>query len=515
MLVDSAVRDNVPVRSSGGGIYNTGTLTIDRSLVTGNSATASAGGGGIYNDGGTLTLRNSTVSGNKAPTGAALGEAGAGPGSTVEFATIAANTPDVTGAAVARVAGAGPTRIRDSIVSGSGTGCSAPLTTLGHNIESGSSCGFTDAASGDRQNTDPVLAPLAYSAPGDPTETHVPQPGSPAIDGGTTFGCPAVDQRGAGRPSGTTCDAGAVEVAQAGVQTQPPRPSALTLNPASADRLPGEANIVTATARNDNGTPAAGRTIRYTIDGANAGAGIATTDAAGAASISWDGVHEGADTLTAYVDTNGDLNHEADEPVAQSTVRWVLPAPVQGRAVNLEPVSGVVRIRLPKGASGKGRVDAAASSSGLLTEARQVPMGTSIDVRKGRVGMTTSAGGLRTQSGQFYAGVYTTSQPRRGAHPMTELRLTESLNCVSGRKGGAIASRARSRRLWGNAHGRFRTRGRNSVATVRGTIWLQKDTCSGTTTAVRRGTVVVRDLVKRKTVKVKAGHRYVARARRR
>ena len=50
---------------------------------------------------------------------------------------------------------------------------------------------------------------------------------------------------------------------------------------------------------------------------------------------------------------------------------------------------------------------------------------------------------------------------------------------------------------------------------MRGTIWLQKDNCNSTTTAVRQGNVVVRDFGKRKNVTVKAGQRYVARSRKR
>ena len=51
--------------NSGGGIYNSGTLTLTNSTVSGNSATS--GGGAIFNNNaGTLTLTNSTVSGNTA-----------------------------------------------------------------------------------------------------------------------------------------------------------------------------------------------------------------------------------------------------------------------------------------------------------------------------------------------------------------------------------------------------------------------------------------------------------------
>jgi len=50
--------------SLGGGIYNDGTLTLNNSIVSNNTATASNGGGIGNGSGGTLTLNNSTVSGN-------------------------------------------------------------------------------------------------------------------------------------------------------------------------------------------------------------------------------------------------------------------------------------------------------------------------------------------------------------------------------------------------------------------------------------------------------------------
>lgn len=52
---------NGSTTSSGGGIYNWGTLTLNNSTVSSNT---SRYGGVIYNSIGTLTLNNSTVSGN-------------------------------------------------------------------------------------------------------------------------------------------------------------------------------------------------------------------------------------------------------------------------------------------------------------------------------------------------------------------------------------------------------------------------------------------------------------------
>ena len=69
-------------------------------------------------------------------------------------------------------------------------------------------------------------------------------------------------------------------------------------------------------------------------------------------------------------------------------------------------------------------------------------------------------------------------------------------------------------RLWGDGKGRFRTRGRNSTATVRGTRWLTEERCDGTLTRVARGSVTVRDLRARKRVVVRAPRSYLARAMR-
>jgi ferric-dicitrate binding protein FerR (iron transport regulator) len=47
---------------------------------------------------------------------------------------------------------------------------------------------------------------------------------------------------------------------------------------------------------------------------------------------------------------------------------------------------------------------------------------------------------------------------------------------------------------------------------VRGTIFTVTDRCDGTLTTVTRGRVAVRDTRRRKTIIVRAGKRYLARA---
>jgi hypothetical protein len=116
-----------------------------------------------------------------------------------------------------------------------------------------------------------------------------------------------------------------------------------------------------------------------------------------------------------------------------------------------------------------------------------------------------------TQAAEFHNGRFRVAQRSRD-RGLTELRLTGRLpRCKAAGARVSAASARHPRRLWGDGKGRFRTRGRRSSATVRGTKWLVEDRCDGTLTRVARGTVGVRDLVRRRTVTVRAGHSYLAR----
>lgn len=86
-------------------------------------------------------------------------------------------------------------------------GGTSPITDGGHNLDSGTSCGFGIANS--LSDTDPMLGALAEN--GGPTKTHALLEGSPAIDKGDSFGA-TTDQRGVERPQGAASDMGAFEV---------------------------------------------------------------------------------------------------------------------------------------------------------------------------------------------------------------------------------------------------------------------------------------------------------------
>ncbi|MBI5106220.1 MAG: hypothetical protein HZB46_14770 [Solirubrobacterales bacterium] len=59
-------------------------------------------------------------------------------------------------------------------------------------------------------------------------------------------------------------------------------------------------------------------------------------------------------------------------------------------------------------------------------------------------------------------------------------------------------------------HGRFRTRGRSAVATVRGTSWLAEETCGGTPVTVTDGAVSVGNVCTGRSRVVRAGEQSTA-----
>jgi hypothetical protein len=202
--------------------------------------------------------------------------------------------------------------------------------------------------------------------------------------------------------------------------------------------------------------------------------------------------------------------------------------PNPNQTVVVQEVAGRVLVKVP----GSNRyVD--------LSTVTEIPNGTLVDARNGRFRLTAAAEGGTTVSTIFYGGIAAVGQlasaaaraPAQAAQPgVTELRLaggdfgrpcTTALAKAKAKQkqakrrtfGVAQAKPVKPvRRLWGDGSGKFRTRGRFSTATVRGTVWLTEDYCNGTLVRVREGAVTVRDLVKNRTVVVPAGKSYFAEA---
>jgi hypothetical protein len=143
---------------------------------------------------------------------------------------------------------------------------------------------------------------------------------------------------------------------------------------------------------------------------------------------------------------------------------------------------------------------------------KPIPNHAEIDVTKGRIALTAvlKPGG-KPETATFFDGIFKLTLGKK----TTDLTLSQALaKCPKKGAAHAAAKKPKTRKLWGNGSGSFRTRGQYSAATVRGTEWLVQDSCAGTLTRVKKGVVSVRDNVKRKTIVLRAGKSYTARPRR-
>jgi streptogramin lyase len=181
------------------------------------------------------------------------------------------------------------------------------------------------------------------------------------------------------------------------------------------------------------------------------------------------------------------------------------PHPVPGRTAVAGEIAGTVLVRRP-----------GAAAPVALSGAAAVPVGSVIDTTRGTVLLRTALDRRgHSQTGRFWGGVFVVRQARSGG--MTDLVLRAARpRCGTSAAAATVTARRAKRpapRLWGrDHHGRFRTRGRESTATVRGTEWLVEERCTGTLTVVKRGAVSVRDHRTGRTVLVRAGHRHLARS---
>jgi len=200
----------------GGGISNYGRLTINKSTLSNNSAWR---GGGVDQDqsGLAITINNSTISSNGATIGA--GVCNFSGTTTINNSTISGNTASAEYSAIDSSYGGLLTLQNSVVANGLTNNCftwNAQIISNGYNLSSDNTCNFNGPE--DMNNTDPKLGVLKNN--GGPTQTQSLLNGSPAIDAGNPSGCTdgngnllKTDQRGRPRPgpTGVRCDIGALE----------------------------------------------------------------------------------------------------------------------------------------------------------------------------------------------------------------------------------------------------------------------------------------------------------------
>jgi len=197
-LINSTFYSNT-ASDTGGGLLNYGTLTVINSTFYGNTA----GGGGGLNNGGTLTVTNSTFYSNTASVaGGGLSNGGT---LTVTTSTFYRNTAPVSHGGGIR--SAGTLLLQDTLIASNlGGDCASGGTFTADKYN------LTTSACANATVTDTAhlkLGPLANN--GGNTLTLALLAGSAAIDAGNDAVCPGTDQRGVARPQGKHCDVGAYE----------------------------------------------------------------------------------------------------------------------------------------------------------------------------------------------------------------------------------------------------------------------------------------------------------------
>ncbi|MEQ8675495.1 MAG: right-handed parallel beta-helix repeat-containing protein [Aggregatilineales bacterium] len=200
----------------GGGVSNSGTLTVTNSIIYSNSAVT---GGGVYNQGIIATISNSTVSGNSSTNGGgAISNYGT---MTITNTTVSSNTAGADGGSIFNTA---TVTIRNSTLSGNASSGADEIViangngTLINTIVTGACINNSvlndgggniafNAAGCPGANTNPILG--AFNGSYYPLLA-----GSPAIDGAPTCAGLTNDQIGTTRPQGVACDIGAIEMPQ-------------------------------------------------------------------------------------------------------------------------------------------------------------------------------------------------------------------------------------------------------------------------------------------------------------
>jgi CSLREA domain-containing protein len=221
----------------GGGIANLGDLTLIRVTLTGNNTgngeaggCAVGDGGGILNQG-SLSVSASTIANNRAGSGGGIWSQATATASLVN-STVVLNTASENGGGIAILQGtmniASSTIAGNSAQAGGGimvdpaagaseqdalVASNAPSNCAGAVSDFGHDLSFPEASCPHAVTGDPRLGPLGNY--GGPTPMLSLGTGSSAIDQVPSSGaaCPSTDQRGVVRPQGAACDIGAYEAA--------------------------------------------------------------------------------------------------------------------------------------------------------------------------------------------------------------------------------------------------------------------------------------------------------------
>ena len=244
-ITNSRIYDNATSLSGGAVYIQGGAISVSNVRFSRNGS--SLGGGALaYLNGQSAAISGSTFDENGALTGGALAVSNS-TGVAITNSTFSGNFAGVTGGAISHSNSTGTytnvTITASNSAAGSGIAHTASqperfatfkntifagntgspncrdvsalnLNSADGNLSDDDSCATFFNELHDNNGADAKLGPLGFH--GGLTPTHVPQPGSAAIDAAVGNDTPSFDQRGVSRPQGVAKDVGAVEVASCG-----------------------------------------------------------------------------------------------------------------------------------------------------------------------------------------------------------------------------------------------------------------------------------------------------------
>jgi hypothetical protein len=195
--------------------------------------------------------------------------------------------------------------------------------------------------------------------------------------------------------------------------------------------------------------------------------------------------------------------------------------PVAGETVTLQVLAGEVFVKFPVTSGLKQSAPGFVPLKGQAT----VPVGSTVDTRKGTVALASAQNGRGTdRSARLSAGIFRMRQQRArtgsaavvGMDLVLESAPGAEAACARTARSGPIKGRSRNtvRSLTAaTTKGLYRVIGGAAITTAPDATWVTRDRCDGTRTDVGRGRVSVYDREEKTTVRVPSGRSYLVKAK--